>query len=218
MKKIDIDVIYQVLQKHVKNYKTPVVDFINIQTRDPFKVLVSTILSARTNDVTTGEACQRLFKKVMSLGDLENISLKELAQTIFPVGFYNTKAKHLKELPKIIKSEFQNKIPQSVDELVKLPGVGRKTANLVVSVAFNKPAICVDTHVHKIMNRLGYIKTKTPHETENALRKKLPQKYWITINSMLVSFGQYLCRPISPHCSKCPIEKYCNKVGVKNSR
>jgi endonuclease-3 len=155
---------------------------------------------------------------VSSSEDLERISHKELARIIFPVGFYNTKAKHLKELPKILKTLFQNKIPESVDELVKLPGVGRKTANLVVSVAFNKPAICVDTHVHKIMNRLGYIKTKTPFETEMILRKKLPKKYWISINSMLVSFGQHLCRPISPHCSICPIERYCNKVGVKNSR
>ncbi len=218
MKTVDIDAIYSILKKHVKNYKTPVVDFINIQTRDPFKVLVSTILSARTNDSTTGAVCERLFKKVTSLDDLGKMSQKELAKLIFPVGFYNTKAKHLKELPHIIKNSFHNKIPESIDALIKLPGVGRKTANLVVSVAFNKPGICVDTHVHKIFNRLGYIKTKTPLETEMTLRKKLPQKYWIPINSMLVSFGQYLCRPISPHCSICPIEEYCNKVGVNNSR
>jgi len=217
MKKVNIDIIYKVLKEEVKNYKVPVVDLVEIQTKDPFNVLLATILSARTKDETTTKACERLFAKVKTFADLEKLSLEEIQKLIFPVGFYKNKAKFLKQLPKAIK-EFNNKIPKTVDELTKLPGVGRKTANLVVAVGFGNPAICVDTHVHKIMNRLGYVKTKTPHQTEFALRKKLPKKYWTTFNSMFVAFGQNLCRPISPYCSKCPIIKYCNRVGVENSR
>jgi len=218
MKNVDIDKVYTILKKEVRKYKVPVVDLIDIQTNDPFKVLIGTILSARTKDEVTVEACRKLFKRVNKVQDLEKISQKELETLIYPVGFYKTKAKHLKQLPKMLKDKFNNNIPSEVDKLVELPGVGRKTANLVVAVGFKKPAVCVDTHVHKITNRLGYVKTKNPYETEIALRKKLPEKYWITFNSMLVAFGQNLCRPTSPHCSICPIKKYCNRVGVTSSR
>lgn len=218
MKPVNIIAIHKILSKEFKHYNAPVVDLIQIQTKDPFKVLVATILSARTGDATTVNACKKLFLKVNTYKDFEKISQKEIEKLIYPVGFYHTKATHLKQLPEILEKEFEGKIPDDVDSLLKLPGVGRKTANLVVAIAFNKPAICVDTHVHKIMNRLGYIKTKTPLETEMALRKKLPVKYWTTINSILVAHGQHVCRPISPFCSICRIEKYCNKVDVKTKR
>ena len=217
MKSVNIDKIYSILKKDVTNYNVPVVDLVETQTKDPFKVLVATIMSARTKDETTTLAAQKLFKKVKKIEDLNKLSVREIEKLIYPVSFYKNKAKYLKKLPKALK-EFDNKIPSSIDELVKLPGVGRKTANLVVAVGFKKKAICVDVHVHRIMNRLGYVKTKTPHETEMALRKKLPGKYWIKMNSILVAFGQNLCRPISPYCSKCPIIKYCNQVDVGTKR
>lgn len=218
MNKVNISKIHQILSEEFKSYNAPVVDLIKIQTNDPFKVLVATILSARTNDRTTVNACKKLFLKVNKIDDLNKFSKKEIEKMIYPVGFYHNKAIHLKELPFVLKEKFDNKIPQTVDELVELPGVGRKTANLVVAIAFEKPAVCVDTHVHRIMNIFGYVKTKTPFETEMALRKKLPVKYWTTINSILVAHGQHICRPISPQCSKCKIEKLCPKIGVKKSR
>ena len=218
MKKTNIDKIYSILKKEVINYKVPIVDIIQIQTKDPFKVLITTILSARTKDETTSKAAKKLFIKIKKIKDLEKFTQKEIEKLIYPVGFYKTKAKHLKQLPIVLKQEFNNKIPETINELIKLPGVGRKTANLVVTIAFNKQGICVDTHVHRIINRFGYINTKTPLETEIKLREKLPKKYWKPINSIIVAFGQNLCTPISPHCSECPIKKYCNKVGVKKSR
>jgi endonuclease III len=218
MKKVDISKIYNILKKEVVNYKVPVVDLIEIQTQDPFKVLLATILSARTNDATTTNACKKLFEKVKKVSDINKLTQKQIEKLIYPVGFYKAKAKHLKQLPKILKKEFNNILPQSVEELIKLPGVGRKTANLVVTIGFKKHAMCVDVHVHRISNRFGYIKTKNPFETEMALRKKLPKKYWANYNSILVAFGQNLCRPINPWCSKCPIKKYCNRINVKKSR
>ncbi|RMF54644.1 endonuclease III [Candidatus Woesearchaeota archaeon] len=218
MKTVDINKIYQVLKKEVRKYKVPVIELIEAQTKDPFKVLVGTILSARTKDEVTAKAASRLFKTARNPDDFEKLTIKHIEKLIYPVGFYKNKAKFLKELPIALKEKFGGIIPQSVDELTKLPGVGRKTANLVVAVAFNKPAICVDTHVHKIVNRWGYVKTKSPLETEMALRRKLPKKYWKTLNTFLVAFGQHLCTPVSPHCSKCPIREYCNKVGVGKSR
>lgn len=220
MKKADvnIDAIYTILKKEVINYKVPIVDLIKIQTNDPERVLIATILSARTKDQTTAAACKKLFAKISRVMDLEHISEKEIEQLIYPVGFYKTKAKHLKQLPAILKEKFGEKIPETVEELIKLPGVGRKTANLVVAVGFQKPGMCVDTHVHRITNRLGYVTTKNPFQTEMALRKKLPKQYWEKINSMLVAFGQHTCTPISPHCSRCPIRKYCKRVDVTTSR
>ncbi len=213
----NIDKVYKILKKEVVNYDVPVVDIIQVQTKNSFKVLLTTILSARTKDEVTHLAAKKLFTEVEKIKDLEKISKKELEKLIYPVGFYKTKAKNLKLLPKALK-EFNNKIPETVEELIKLPGVGRKTANLVVAVAFDKHAICVDTHVHRIMNRLGYIKTKTPHETEMRLRKKLPKEYWKSINSILVAFGQNTCTPLSPFCSRCPVYKECKKIKVKTSR
>jgi endonuclease III len=218
MKKVHIDTIYTILKREVENYHVPVVDLVEIQTKDPFKVLVATILSARTKDETTVDACKRLFAKVNTPDDFETLSISEIEKLIFPVGFYHNKAKFLKELPGVLQEKFNGKVPSTIDELLELPGVGRKTANLVVAISFRKPAICVDVHVHRIMNRFGYVKTKTPLETEMAMRKILPEKYWTTINSILVAFGQHLCRPTSPHCSECPIREHCNRIGVGRSR
>lgn len=206
----NIDKVYSILSKEIPKYNVPVIDLIKVQTNDPFKVLIATILSARTKDSITHLAANRLFTKIKIFSDFNKYSQKEIENLIFPVGFYKTKAKHLKELPFAMK-QFNNNIPKEIDELLKLPGVGRKTANLVQSVAFSIDAICVDTHVHKIMNRLGYINTKTPLETETQLRKQLPKKYWTKTNFYFVVLGQNICLPKNPKCNICPINKYCDK-------
>ena len=185
-----------------------------VRTLDPFRVLVATILSARTKDQTTTFATERLFKAIQSVDDLESIPLETLEALIFPVGFYRTKARMLKKLPGAVKSLFGGIIPQTVEELVKLPGVGRKTANLVVTEAFDKHGICVDIHVHRISNRIGLLKSTTPEQTEIMLRKHLPKRYWKTWNRYLVAFGQTLCLPRNPRCNLCPITRYCDRVGV----
>ena len=213
-----MDDVIEILREEVKSYDVPVIDLIKIQTDDPFKILIATILSARTKDSTTAKAAARLFDKATSFVELDNLTLEEIQELIYPVGFYKTKAANIKKIPGVIKNQFDDNIPKTVDELTKLPGVGRKTANLVSSVAFGEDAICVDTHVHKIMNRLGYLKTKTPLETEMTLRKNLPKKHWRIVNNLFVAHGQNLCVPVSPYCSKCPIHKFCRRVGVKNSR
>ncbi|MEO2117028.1 MAG: DUF123 domain-containing protein [Methanocaldococcus sp.] len=170
--------------------------------RDPFKVLISTIISARTKDEVTEEVSKRLFKKIKDVEDLLNIDEEKLADLIYPAGFYKVKAKNLKKLAKILKENYDGKVPDSLEELLKLPGVGRKTANLVITLAFNKDGICVDTHVHRICNRWEIVDTETPEETEFELRKKLPKKYWKVINNLLVVFGREICSP-KPKCGKC---------------
>ncbi|MBI5390549.1 endonuclease III [Candidatus Woesearchaeota archaeon] len=212
-----IAAVLDILEQEVKDYKVPVVDLIKVQTNDPLKVLLATILSARTKDETTAAACKRLFVRVKKIEDLRTIPLQELEQLIYPVGFYKNKSLYLKQLPQALE-QFPGKIPDSVEDLLHLPGVGRKTANLVVAVAFQKPAICVDVHVHRIMNRLGYVKTTTPFETEMILRKKLPSEYWLMVNKTVVAFGQHLCKPVRPHCDVCPVYKYCKRVGVTPRR
>lgn len=210
MPQSNIDKIVKILEKEVKSYKVPIVDLIKIKTNDPFKILIATILSARTNDKTTSVVCEKLFSKVKNFKNLDKLSVKQIERLIYPVGFYKTKAKHLKKLPSVIYSEFNGKIPHEIDELIKLPGVGRKTANLVGTVAFGKDYLSVDTHCHRIPNRWGIIKTKTPYETEVALKKILSKKYWKHFNRIVVAFGQEICRPIGPKCSECPINKYCD--------
>jgi endonuclease III len=207
--------VYGILQKEFGLNRVPVVDLIEAQTGDPFKVLVATMLSARTKDQTTAAAARRLFSVVTTLDDVDKLSAGDLEKLIFPVGFYHEKAHNLKLWPAIVRSTWDGRIPATVEELITLPGVGRKTANLVVAVAFNKPAVCVDVHVHRIFNRLGYLVSKTPLETEMILREHLPVKYWTTFNSYFVSFGQHTCFPINPRCDRCPIYKYCGRVGVK---
>jgi len=205
----EIEDVYKALAKEFTAHRAPVVDLIEAQTKDPFKVLVTTILSARTKDETTTAAALRLFERAKNMRELSKLTEEELRGLIFPVGFYNAKARHLKLLPDALEKQFNGEIPQDVDELTKLPGVGRKTANLVVAVAFKKPAVCVDVHVHRIFNRLGYIKTGTPLETEMELRRIFPQKFWTTFNSYFVSFGQNTCRPVNPKCKICPISRHC---------
>jgi endonuclease III len=210
-----VDKIYTVLQNLFNTFRTPIVDLVEVQTNDPFKILITTMLSARTKDETTAKVVSFLFQCIEKPQDIDNYSLEEIEEMIYPVGFFRNKAKHLKLLPQVLKNEFNNIIPNEIDDLMKLPGVGRKTANLVRAIAFKKPAICVDTHVHRISNRLGFVRTKTPLETEMALRQKLPEKYWINFNSYLVAFGQNHCTPRNPKCKTCPIFEECERVGVE---
>lgn len=211
---IDIVKFVEILEKEVKTYEVPIVDLIAVQTHDPYKILVATILSARTKDETTAGASARLFKKASDIKSLSLLSKKEISDLIYPVGFYKSKAGYLERLPRAMEA-FDNKVPENIDDLVTLPGVGRKTANLVMAVAFKKDAICVDTHVHRIMNIWGYVKTRNPLETEMALRKKLPRFLWQKINSTLVAFGQGTCRPLGSHCDVCVLETLCPKKGAK---
>lgn len=217
MTDINIDRFLAVLKEEVASYQVPVVDLIAVQTRDPFKVLVATILSARTKDETTAKASARLFKVAPDPASLASLSEEELRHLIYPVGFFKNKAKYLAALPEALEA-FGGKVPANIDDLLKLPGVGRKTANLVVAVAFKKPGICVDTHVHRIMNIWGYVNTKTPEQTEMALRAKLPEPYWTTVNSILVAFGQGTCKPVGPRCDVCVLAQECPKLGVTPRR
>lgn len=187
-------------------------------THDPFQVLISCILSLRTKDSTTAEATQRLFQLATAPETLLCLSTKVIEKAIYPVGFYRTKARSIKSICQDLIHRFHSVVPADLDQLLTLKGVGRKTANLVVTLGYGEYGICVDTHVHRISNRLGYIKTKTPEQTEMALRKKLPKRYWITFNDLLVTYGQNVCKPVSPLCSQCGITQYCNRVGVSKSR
>jgi len=210
----EINKIYYVLEKGLRDYPLPFAKNICLQYKKPFFVLIATILSARTLDKTTAKVCEKLFKKIKHINDLEKISQKELEKLLYPVGFYKTKAKHLKELPIVIKEKFSGKVPGEIDDLLMLPGVGRKTANLVVSVAFGKPGICVDTHVHRITNILEIVKTKTPLETEMKLREILPKELFAKTNYVFVLLGQNVCFSRKPNCSACPIRKHC-PIGKK---
>ena len=188
------------------------------RSRDPFRVLIACLLSLRTKDETTGPASERLFVLADTPEAMLRLSPRQIERAIFPVGFYRTKARVVLGVCRDLIERFGSTVPDSIDVLLTLHGVGRKTANLVVTQAFNKPGICVDTHVHRISNRLGYVKTGTPEETETALRARLPRRYWIGYNDLLVSFGQNMCLPVSPRCSQCPVGRACPRVGVKHSR
>lgn len=179
---------------------------------NPYLVLIACILSLRTNDRTTYPATLRMLKLADTPEKMKGVNAIELEKAIYPVGFYSNKAKQIIELSRIISDEMNGKVPDTIEELCKFNGVGRKTANLVLAKGFNIPAICVDVHVHRICNRLGIIKTKNPEETEFALRKTLPQKYWLDINTILVTHGQNVCKPINPKCDQCPISEYCKKI------
>jgi endonuclease-3 len=196
----------------------PIVTEISQRSRDPFHILVSTILSLRTKDEVTRQAAVRLLSEARNLQELLLLPEDDIARLIFPVGFYKTKARTLKQISRDLMDKYDGKVPCDLDELLKLKGVGRKTANLVLTLGFHKPGICVDTHVHRVSNRLGYVKTKTPEQTETALRGKLPKEYWIEYNDLLVTWGQNICRPISPFCSRCAVLPYCKQVGVARNR
>ena len=202
------------IREAVAGQAVPVVDLIAVQTKDPFKILVATILSARTRDEVTARAAESLFTRANNVGDLARLDQENLEKLIRPVGFFRNKARYLSQLPAILFERFDGKIPRTMDELLSLPGVGRKTANLVLAQAFQIPAICVDTHVHRIMNIWGYVETTSPEATEQALRKKLPHEHWIEINSLLVAFGQSICRPVGPHCDACVLAPDCPRIGV----
>ncbi len=217
MTEINIDRFLAILKDEVSSYQVPVVDLIAVQTRDPFKVLVATILSARTKDETTAKASSRIFTVAPDPVSLAKLNEDEIRKLIYPVGFYKNKATYLTALPAALEP-FGGQVPSELDELLKIPGVGRKTANLVRAVAFGKPAICVDTHVHRIMNIWGYVQTKTPEQTEMGLRRQLPEKYWLTVNSILVAFGQGTCKPVGPRCDVCVLAADCPKLGVTPRR
>ena len=185
---------------------------------DPFRVLIACILSLRTQDTTTGPAAARLFAVADTPATMLRLRASRIQDLIYPVGFYRTKAGVILGICRDLLERFDGIVPDTLDELLTLNGVGRKTANLVVTMGFNKPGICVDTHVHRISNRLGYVRTKNPEETEMALRGRLPRRYWIGYNDLLVAFGQNVCAPISPRCSTCPVSALCARVGVTSAR
>lgn len=213
----DIDKIMKELLKVTKRMPMPVVTEIKLVTnRDAYKILISTMLSLRTKDSTTRDASMRLFEKAGNPKEMLKLSEEEIAKLIYPVGFYRVKAKNILEVSKTIIDDYNGKVPDEIDELLKLRGVGRKVANLVITEAFDKYGICVDTHVHRISNRFGYVSTKKPEQTEFALRKKLPKKYWRVYNDTLVIYGQNLCKPINPLCNQCSVSKYCDYFKNRN--
>lgn len=213
----DIHKVLRILERENRRFVEPIVTTIS-RERTPFHVLISCILSLRTKDRTTREASDRLFALADNPEEMEKIPVEKLEKIIYPVGFYRIKARKIKEICAVLIKTYSGKVPDEIDELLKLNGVGRKTANLVVTLGYQKPGICVDTHVHRITNRWGYVKTGNPHETEFALREKLPKKYWLTINDILVTFGQNICVPVSPKCSICPVNVFCKRVGVTRNR
>ncbi|MFQ5949488.1 MAG: endonuclease III domain-containing protein [Nitrospiria bacterium] len=213
-----IDKIMAILKKEAGRLKLPVVGLIAEETKDPFKVLISCLLSLRTRDETTAAASARLFQRADTPSGILGLNRDQIETAIFPVSFYRNKARHILALCGILEKEHGGKVPDALEALLKLPGVGRKTANLVVTVAYHRPGICVDTHVHRISNRIGLIRTTTPEESETALRKRLPKRYWIHYNDILVPFGQNVCTPVSPFCSRCAVMTYCRRVGVQRYR
>lgn len=196
--------------------KQPKREFVKLMANfhDPYLVLIGCILSLRTNDLTTYPATLRMLELAKTPEQMMKVEVENLEKAIYPVGFYKNKAKQIVELSKELVEKYNSKVPDTIEELVKFKGVGRKTANLVLAIGFDKPAICVDVHVHRIFNRLGYIKTKEPDESEMALREKLPKKHWIAINTLLVTHGQNVCKPINPKCEICPIHDYCKKILI----
>ena len=218
MEEIKINGVIKILKKELAVGTMPIVSHLAENQRDPFMILISTLLSLRTKDEVTAVATEKLFALASTPEEMLKVPQAKIAKTIYPVGFYHVKARTIHSVCRDLINRFNSKVPDDLDELLSIKGVGRKTANLVVSLAYGKEGICVDTHVHRISNRLGYVKTKTPDETEFALRAKLPHKHWIIYNTIMVAFGRKTCKPISPLCSKCPVFKYCDHVGVGLSR
>jgi len=219
MRQDQITAALRIVKREIRQWEEPVLGVVARESnRDPFRILISCLLSLRTKDKTTREASARLFALAHQPATMLTLPLRKIERTIYPVGFYRTKAKSIHAICRRILDVYGGTVPDSIEELVTLSGVGRKTANLVVTVGYGKPGICVDVHVHRISNRWGYVRTKTPEETEQALRRKLPAPHWITFNDLLVPYGQNLCQPVSPFCSKCKLIEYCDRVGVKKSR
>jgi endonuclease III len=215
---LDWDNILKELRYLSKNAETPTVfDFSN-RKFTPFQILISTIISLRTRDPVTFSSSERLFKKAPDPQSITNIETSDIAELIYPAGFYKRKAENIKKISEILLEKHMGLVPRDLEALLSLPGVGRKTANLTLGLSYGIPALCVDTHVHRIPNRMGWVETKTPEKTEFALVKILPIKYWIEINELLVAFGQTICTPVSPKCSECPFAIDCPRIGVEKSR
>ena len=214
----DMHRVFRLLKAAAPSWNAPVVTLIATQTASPFHVLISCLLSLRTKDETTGPAARRLFALANTPAVMMALPARDIERAIYPVGFYRTKARTILEICRTLVERYGGAVPDDLDELLTLKGVGRKTANLVLTQGFHKPGICVDTHVHRISNRWGYVRTKDPHATEMALRRKLPPPYWIEYNDLLVAFGQTICQPVSPWCSRCPVSVYCPKRGVLRQR
>jgi endonuclease-3 len=212
-----IDKAVRIIKEQVREWRAAGYDGPPVKG-DPFRVLIACIISLRTKDEVTAESAGRLFARADTPGAMLKLRANTIAKLIYPAGFYNTKGKTIREICRRLIEDYGGEVPDELDELLKFKGVGRKTANLVIGEGFGKPAICVDTHVHRITNRWGYVKTKTPDQTEMVLREILPKKHWIPINSLLVTYGQKLCKPISPLCSQCKMESYCPRIGVERSR
>lgn len=217
MRDHDIHAAVAILRDAVQQWKTPAVTEI-AEDDDPFRVLIATVLSLRTKDEVTGPASRRLFALADNPYEMLTLTPEQIIEAIYPVGFYRRKAQNILDICRLLIDEHGGRVPADLDTLLELPGVGRKTANLVITLGFGEPGICVDTHVHRISNRWGYVETKTPDKTEMALRAKLPREYWIEFNDLLVTFGQNLCTPISPKCSICPLFELCARAGVDQSR
>jgi len=214
----NIDTIVKVLRKELKDLPDPSVTLVGKKYKSPFLVLVSCILSLRTKDETTLPASERLFKLADNPKDMLKLKSRQIEKIIYPVGFYRTKARNILGICRDLLDRFKGKVPDDLDVLLTFKGVGRKTANLVLTEGFGKLGVCVDTHVHRISNRFGYVKTKTPEETEIALRKRLPKKHWMDYNALLVTWGQNICKPVSPLCSGCGLNSYCSRINVTISR
>ena len=214
----DIHQVMALLAEAVKQWQSPAVTIVSQREGNPFKVLISCLLSLRTQDRTTGPASERLFALADTPQAMLELPLDSIEKAIYPVGFYRNKTRQIIEICRTLVERYDGRVPGDLDELLTLKGVGRKTANLVVTLGFGKPAICVDTHVHRICNRWGYVRTKSPEETEFALRAKLPAEYWPVINDYLVTFGQNHCTPLSPRCSTCVLAIFCDRVGVTKHR
>lgn len=209
---------WPVLKRQVKGLHVPWLENFASFDRDPFRILISCILSLRTQDRTTGRASERLFELASNPESMARLPVKTIEKAIYPVGFYRVKAERIQKISREIAEKHLSKVPDTIEGLLKLKGVGRKTANLVITLGYNKDGICVDTHVHRIVNRWGFVKTKNPIETEFGLKRILLKKYWKELNGMLVAFGQGICKPISPLCSKCKINIFCDKIGVNKNR
>jgi len=214
----DIATVIDLLVKELETEKLPIVSGLAEKDSDPFQILISTLLSLRTKDEVTEVAAQRLFALASTPSEMLKLSEDQIINAIYPVGFYRNKTNTILHVCRELIEKYKSRVPDTIEELLSLKGVGRKTANLVVTLGYKGEGICVDTHVHRISNRLGYIETKNPEETEFALRKKLPHQYWTIYNTIMVAFGRNICRPISPLCSKCPVSGYCDKAGVTRSR
>ncbi len=214
---MDIEKIVLILTERYHNNTSALMDVSN-NAKDPFLVLISCILSLRTKDAVTAEATKRLFARAKTPAEMLKLTKEEIEVLIYPVGFYHRKTEQILEICRVLIERYDSRIPDELEELLKFKGVGRKTANIVVTMGYNKLGVAVDTHVHRISNRLGLVATKTPHQTEFALRDLLPEKYWIIFNDLLVMHGQNICTPISPKCSICPIAEYCKRVGVARFR